>query len=758
MRRVTKYVVGFLATASLLCGLLLIRGSAPQVPSGSWAPAGNMAAARAGAASVLLQNGRTLITGGVSGSGALASVDLFDTTGSFCAAPPCVPPAPMNFARSKHTATVLQDGRGRVAGGIGGGGTPVASAEIYDPAANTWTVTGSLLTARSGHTASLLQNGAVLIAGGDSSGVAQSSLEIYDPTSGAFAFTVGALSSPRESHAAAVLQDGRVLLVGGNNGKQQTAPTVALATSDLYDPATESVAVGPALSTPRQGLSATTQLDGKVFVAGGNNGTADLASAEVFDPATGTFTLATSKLATARQGHQAFLLPHNNNVLLVGGTSGGVALNSSQQYMPWAGSFNPVSFMASARASATGGAISQDGLLLVAGGKNASGTTLASGELYGFATVKTDHADYTPGSVVTITGSGWQPGETVSLSFLESPYYDSHPSVIAVADANGNIFNNQFSPDINDSAILFYLTATGSVSQAQTTFHDTNTTTTSVTCSPNPIHFGSPATCTGTVTSSTGSIDNGTVQWSSPSGTFSPTSCTLTRTGVANQTGCSVTFTPTSLGSLTITANFFASNNGHLTSIGSQTTTLIVTAGFTATSQSIVYGTNTVTLSGTLSYPPILGTPTGSVMATINGVSGPGTVGAGGAVSLTFTGPGTFPVSGSPYTIAYTYSGDSIYVGSTDSSTTLTVTPAPLTITANNKSRTYGTANPTLDATYSGFVNGQGPSALTGTLSCTTTPATTSSSPAGKYPINCSGQTSTNYAITYVAGTLTINP
>ena len=96
-----------------------------------------MAVARAGAASVLLQDGRTLITGGVSASGALASVEIFDTTGNFCAAPLCVPPASMNFARSKHTATVLQDGRVLVAGGIGGGGTPVASAEIYDPAANT---------------------------------------------------------------------------------------------------------------------------------------------------------------------------------------------------------------------------------------------------------------------------------------------------------------------------------------------------------------------------------------------------------------------------------------------------------------------------------------------------------------------------------------------------------------------------------------------------------------------------------------------
>ena len=49
---------------------------------------------------------------------------------------------------------------------------------------------------------------------------------------------------------------------------------------------------------------------------------------------------------------------------------------------------------------------------------------------------------------------------------------------------------------------------------------------------------------------------------------------------------------------------------------------------------------------------------------------------------------------------------------------------------------------------------GQGPSSLSGTLSCTTT--ATTNSPVGSSPINCSGQTSTNYAITYVSSTLTI--
>src|SRR5437763_15244323 len=111
MQRATKYVLGLLASASLLCGILLIRGSAPQVPSGAWAPAGNMAAARAGAASVLLQHGRTLVTGGVSGSSALASVDLFDTAGNSCAPPLCLPPASVDLARGKHAAAVIPDGR-----------------------------------------------------------------------------------------------------------------------------------------------------------------------------------------------------------------------------------------------------------------------------------------------------------------------------------------------------------------------------------------------------------------------------------------------------------------------------------------------------------------------------------------------------------------------------------------------------------------------------------------------------------------------
>jgi hypothetical protein len=89
-------------------------------------------------------------------------------------------------------------------------------------------------------------------------------------------------------------------------------------------------------------------------------------------------------------------------------------------------------------------------------------------------TVMTDQADYAPGTIVTITGSGWQPGETVTLNLVESPLVDTHPDLFATADANGNIFNNQFSPDSHDINITFTLTASGQGSglQAQTEFTD----------------------------------------------------------------------------------------------------------------------------------------------------------------------------------------------------------------------------------------------------------------------------------------------
>jgi hypothetical protein len=86
---------------------------------------------------------------------------------------------------------------------------------------------------------------------------------------------------------------------------------------------------------------------------------------------------------------------------------------------------------------------------------------------------------------------------------------------------------------------------------------------------------------------------------------------------------------------------------------------------------------------------------------------------------------------------------------------TLTITPAPLTITADNKTMVFSAPLPPFTAGYSGFVNGDTPSSLTTPVVLSTT--ATSASPVGTYAITAGGATDSDYAITFVAGALTIN-
>jgi hypothetical protein len=87
---------------------------------------------------------------------------------------------------------------------------------------------------------------------------------------------------------------------------------------------------------------------------------------------------------------------------------------------------------------------------------------------------------------------------------------------------------------------------------------------------------------------------------------------------------------------------------------------------------------------------------------------------------------------------------------------TLTITPAPLIVTANDQTRSYGQTNPVLTVRYSGFVNGEDASRVTGALLGNTIADV--ESPVGQYPITVSGQSAPNYNLSYVAGMLTVAP
>ena len=111
----------------------LLQGDLPQVPTGTWMPATSLSEARSGSTAVLLQDGRVLFSGRTGAPGPLTSAELFNTDGSVTRA------APTQNARANHAAVVLQDGRVLAGGGVTSGGRVTNSAEIYDPATNTWT-------------------------------------------------------------------------------------------------------------------------------------------------------------------------------------------------------------------------------------------------------------------------------------------------------------------------------------------------------------------------------------------------------------------------------------------------------------------------------------------------------------------------------------------------------------------------------------------------------------------------------------------
>ena len=209
-----------------------------------------------------------------------------------------------------HTATLLPNGKVLVAGGYDSDGA-LASAELYDPASGTWTATGSLATARVRHTATLLPNGKVLVAGGvDSSG--------YSRERGTLRSGERDLDGHRQPrHRTLLITRRRCCPTARCSSQADHGNVGVLASAELYDPASGTWTATGSLTTARYGHTATLLPNGKVLVAGGYNGLGYLASAELYDPASGTWT-ATGSLATARYDHTATLLP-NGKVLVAGG-------------------------------------------------------------------------------------------------------------------------------------------------------------------------------------------------------------------------------------------------------------------------------------------------------------------------------------------------------------------------------------------------------------------------------------------------------
>lgn len=188
----------------------------------------------------------------------------------------------------------------------------------------------TMATARGFHTATLLVGGKVLIAGGvDGGSRPLSSAELYDPSAGTFS-TTGSMTTVRARHAAARLADGRVLIAGG---WADGAGTTYVVSAEIYDPAAGTFAPTGNMVSNGRVASALLLADGRVLIAeDGNN-------AEVYDPATGTFALTGTYSTPSLIVDTAALLP--NGTVLVVGCAAGCTAGTTEVFDPKTGSFSP---------------------------------------------------------------------------------------------------------------------------------------------------------------------------------------------------------------------------------------------------------------------------------------------------------------------------------------------------------------------------------------------------------------------------------
>lgn len=351
----------------------------------SWAATGALHHARSGARAVRLGGGRVLVVGGAVmdtatwTSTALASAERYNPSTGTWAATGSLP-----SGREGFTLTLLSSGKVLLAGGTRTG-PPLASVFLYDPGPGTWTATGSMTRPRYGHTATLLPSGKVLVTGGwttaGGTGTTTATAELYDPASGHWTATA-AMGSARKNHMATALRGGNVLVAGGDAGGDGTAA------AEVYHPSTGSWSATGSMTAVRSieeaGTPTMTLLPGgMVLVAGGYGPAAGvLATAERYNPATGTWA-ATGMMKTAIEGgHTATVLP-SGKVLVAGGLDDFGGLAVAQTYDPSSGTWTRVNDLRHDRAWQTATLLG-DGSVLLAGGTGWQPfQTLASSERYG---------------------------------------------------------------------------------------------------------------------------------------------------------------------------------------------------------------------------------------------------------------------------------------------------------------------------------------------------------------------------------------
>lgn len=376
---------------------------------------------RVGHTGTMLNSGKVLITGGAD-----LTVQIFDTSelydpsqGTFS----CIGGTPgrecaasMHQKRFSQTATLINSSsQVLIAGGSDGStvGTPavlagIATAEIYDASSKTYSCVGgvsstppvcnnSMVDGRYNHLAVALADGEVLLAGGiDSTGTVTNSAELFNPATGKFTST-GSMNTPRQEFAGALFTSGplsgQVLISGGADNKGNF-----LSSAELYNPATGKFTLTGSMSESRfdqvEILLGSGPNAGDILVVAGSGDQ----STDIYDPAAQTF-------STGGAMTQIIFLPVVNTlssgqILLAGGSTFNslgqiVPISGAELYDPTSGKFSATDSMGVERLFAAGAFLdpavvsgTEQGDVLIAGGESIN-STLSSAELFVPATSTT---------------------------------------------------------------------------------------------------------------------------------------------------------------------------------------------------------------------------------------------------------------------------------------------------------------------------------------------------------------------------------
>lgn len=261
-----------IATTSLftLTGPVTL-GTGEQQYTGNWATGTAAPVGMAGHAATVVASGKVVVSGGQTSKVYVYTPAPPAGAGSWITGP--------NLAdeRDDHKSALIGSGTnaGRVliAGGTNGGGTPLSSCDVYDPVANTVAATGAMAVARAFYSMITLANGKIMVVGGSNTialTTALNSVEIFDPATNTWS-TTGSMSWGRIRPATALLPDGRVIVAGGRGYEASQGGSVSpLKTCEIYDPSSGRWSKGPDMSAPHYWFDLIT-VGTKIYACGGSD-------------------------------------------------------------------------------------------------------------------------------------------------------------------------------------------------------------------------------------------------------------------------------------------------------------------------------------------------------------------------------------------------------------------------------------------------------------------------------------------------------